>query len=120
MQFNSKIIALFSVLSCTALASDVFSAFNDASGAEIGSTQFDVGNTGCFSVSEAEQVSFTQSGGTHTADGPYCLTGFSQGGCAGTTATQQFQNVELNDGKNYALNTGLAAVGSYMWVPSAC
>lgn len=121
MLFNSKVIALFSALSTVSLAADVYSHFNDASGSQIGTTNFDVGNPGCFSVANAETISFTQSGGTHTADGPYCLSAWTAGGCSGTTSgTQEFANVELNDGKNYALNNGLAAEGSYSWATDSC
>lgn len=120
MLFNSKVIALFSVLSTMSLASDVYSHFNDAAGAEIGTTNFDVGNNGCFSVPNAEQVSFSQAGPPSTADGPYCLTGFSNGGCSGSTATQEFSNVALDNGMGYVLNAGLADVGSYMWVANSC
>jgi hypothetical protein len=120
MLFNSKVVALFSVFSTVSLASDVYSHFNDAAGAQIGTTNFDIGNDGCFSVANAEQVSFTQSGPGSTADGPYCLTGFSDAGCSGSAATQEFANVELDDGKGYVLNAGLADIGSYSWATTSC
>lgn len=121
MFFNSKTIALLSALSTVSLASDVYSHFNDASGSQIGTTNFDIGNPGCFSVPDAFGVSFTQAGGTHTADGPYCLYAYTAGGCSGDpSGTQQFANVELNDGKDYALDDGLAAEGSYRWDTDSC
>lgn len=119
MHSTTKLIALFSILS-SALAADVFSRFLDSSGAQIGTTNFNIANPGCFSVARASQVGFTQAGGTNTANGPYCLTGWTESGCAGTATTQQFQNVALNGGETYQLNQGLVSVGSYSWIPEAC
>jgi len=120
MRFTTQVVALISALTTGALAADVYSAFEDSNGSQIGSTNFDIGNPGCFSVGGAAEVSFTQSGGTHTADGPYCLTAYPNGGCSGSVTRQSFANVELNDGHTYALNDGVANAGSYSWSASAC
>lgn len=120
MQFTTGVIALFSVLSSTGLAANVFSSFLDANGAQIGTTNFDVGNDDCFSVGRASQVSFSQAGPTETADGPYCLSGFTEGGCSGDPeASQQFQNVDVR-GRVYQLDQGINGAGSFRWNLGAC
>lgn len=120
MQFTTKAIALCSVLASTALAADVFSVFLDANGAQIGSTQFSIGNGGCFAVDRASQLSFSQAGSEETANGPYCLFGYQQGACPGDgDASQQFQDVDLR-GRAYQLDVGLNGAESYRWETNSC
>ncbi|KAF1920971.1 hypothetical protein BDU57DRAFT_31154 [Ampelomyces quisqualis] len=120
MQFTTQVIALFSALASTGLAANVFSSFLDANGAQIGSTNFDVGNDGCFAVGRASQVSFSQAGPTENANGPYCLHGFNEGGCPGDgDASQQFQDISVT-GRIYQLGQGLNGAGSFRWTLGAC
>lgn len=120
MQFTPQVIALFSVLCSTSLAADVYSSFLDSNGAQIGTTNFDVGNKGCFSLGGATQVSFSQAGSSQTANGPYCLHGYKQGGCPGNgDASQEFRNVDLR-GRKYQLNPGLSGAGSFRWTVGSC
>jgi hypothetical protein len=120
MQFTTQVIAIFSVFSSTGLAANVFSSFLDANGAQIGTTNFDVGNDGCFSVPRASQVSFSQAGPTENADGPYCLSGFDKGGCSGdAAATQQFEEISVT-GRVYQLDQNINGAGSFRWDLGEC
>jgi hypothetical protein len=120
MQFTMSIVAVLSALSGT-LAADVFSSFLDANGAQIGSTNFDVANPGCFSVGRASQVSFSQSGPAENANGPYCLIAYNDGGCPGNgDYDQEFSNVSLDSSRTYQLAQGLNGAGSYRWIPVSC
>jgi hypothetical protein len=120
MQFATRTITLIGVLSATALAADVYSHFSDSFGNQIGTTNFDIANDGCFSVNSASTVSFTQAGLESTANGPYCLTGFRNGGCSGDSATQEFANIEINNDAQYSLDDGLVSTGSYKWSAKGC
>lgn len=120
MQFPTLSLALLSALASTSLAANVFSSFLDANGAQIGSTNFDVGNDGCFSVGRASQVSFSQAGPTENADGPYCLHGYEAGGCPGDgDASQQFEEISVT-GRIYQLGQGINGAGSFKWTLGVC
>ena len=123
MQFTKQVIAVIGVLASSALASDVYSTFLDGNGNDVASVNFDIANTGCFSVPNAVQITFSQGGielGS-TADGPYCLFAYPQGGCSGTITKQQFQDVTINDSSaEYLLNNGVANAASYRWSANAC
>lgn len=118
---SAKVLALFAALSATTLASDVYSTFYDANKNVLGSgTNFDTANGGCFNLAGAEYVAFTQ-GGVHgnTADGPYCLTGYSDQ-CKTVTGRQQFANVDVNGGTDYPLKSGVAGASAFSWAPNSC
>jgi hypothetical protein len=121
MQFLTTTLALFSALSTGAFAANVFSSFLDANGAQIGTTNFDVSNGGCFSVGRASQISFSQSGPAENANGPYCLIAYDAGGCPGNgDYDQEFRDVSLDSSRTYQLAQGLNGAGSYRWIPFSC
>ncbi|KAF1819603.1 uncharacterized protein K489DRAFT_412907 [Dissoconium aciculare CBS 342.82] len=122
MYFNKQVIAFVGLLASSASASDVYSLFYDGTGASVSSTNFDVGNTGCFSVPNAVQVAFDQGGVVFggTAAGPYCLYAYPSGGCGGAPTTQGFSNVDITQETKYRLNNGVSNQPSYHWAPNAC
>ena len=122
MQFSTAVVALLSAVSA-AMAADVYSTFYNGGNTDLSSDNFDVSNTGCFSLPDADSVTFSQSGSTFNggeADGPYCLSGFSEGGCTGTKADQQFKDIQVTGTPHYGLNPGVANAASFQWHPSAC
>lgn len=106
MAFITSILAL-ALAASNVMADDVYSTFYAAEG-QI-APNFDVSNSGCFSIDSPIQVSFDQH-----ANGPYCLSAWDQGGCPGAaTAKQTFGS--LNAGTKYALSQAVASEGSYSW-----
>lgn len=116
----SKVTALL-VVCTSAIASDVYSTFQDGGAGRIGDVDFDVGDGGCFAVPNALKVQFSQAGEgiVSGANGPYCLSAWGEGGCSGDArGTQGFNGVSFDI--SYALIADVQNAGSYKWSTAAC
>jgi len=110
-QTITKIVALAFMIS-GAVASDVYATFHSDEGTI--TPNFDVSNTGCFSISDATFATFNQH-----ANGPYCLHAWTTGGCPNNPdGSQTFQG--LNTGTDYSLNADIAYAAQNQWTLGAC
>jgi hypothetical protein len=79
---------------------------------------------GCFYNSGSTKVSFSQGTANSFAEGPYCLTGFSDDGCGSATGSQTFEHVPVDfdgdDGQKILLDGGVASGPYKKWALGSC
>jgi hypothetical protein len=85
-------------------------------------TPFDV--AGCFLNAGSTKVSFSQATANSFAEGPYCLTGYSDEKCGSSTGSQTFEHVPVanraENGVKVLIDGGVAS-GSYKkWTLGHC
>ena len=80
--------------------------------------------SGCFYNPDSAKVSFSQATANSFAEGPYCLTGFSDAGCSAVTGSQTFEHVPVvndsDDGQKILLDGGLASGPYKKWALGGC
>jgi hypothetical protein len=85
-------------------------------------TPFDV--AGCFLNAGSTKVSFSQATANSFAEGPYCLTGYSDDGCGSSTGSQTFEHVPVanraENGVKIILDGGVASGSHKKWTLGNC
>lgn len=115
-----NIVAIIAALSASTLATDVYAGFYDSSGGMLG-PGYDTANEGCFDITGAETITFSQYGNSGQAGGPFCLYSYTNSACSGTAAaTQQFENVNLDSSTMYAINSNVSPGPGFEWRVAAC
>lgn len=129
MRYLAFDLVLSSMLANAAWAADVYSNFRNGDTGNTFDPAFDVGNPGCFTLPSPEyddpQIFFTQAGTIpgHTADGPYCLSMYTEGGCSSSDLKYQrnFGPVYVNNNYYYSEATCKdEKVKSLRWTLETC
>jgi len=123
MQTSMKIVALMSIITGT-FAADVYSVFFTEDNQKVGGVNYDVANNGCFENTGSTKVAFSQATANSFAEGPYCLTGFSDSGCSAVTGSQTFEHVpvvnDADDGQKILLDGGVSSGPFKKWALGSC